>query len=600
MNSMVSQDKSREKVLREARVATGASGGKKAKIGLKVMFTSTCLVTLVLELVCASSPEASDGGPLLESREETNGTVIKLHETPWTVNGQPVLGTYSASRLEDLQRVKDVGMNVVFGDKVELDATTPEGRFCLENDIKVLYHLTSPIYHGVRLRDEVSANATNIPLSFMNGRVNQASHVIQLDDEVIIYEEMMETGLVNCRRGCNGTTPAIHQEGVILLWPEVCAAAVEEIKNSPNLYGYYLLDDSPGDAVSALRGLYQIIRKVDPDLSRPVCAGFGDAGSIANFAPGVCDIMIFYWYPVSSTSYHREQTSSEVQRMLSEARERVPGIPFFGIYQAFDGIEAQTGQGVPTPEQLREQMEDFVREGASGLISFLCYIESLPGWATIEGLAPVIREVNEEIRATGALHVRPETEAMKQNRIQPTGYWTTPQPLPGVVPAWNVLGPFADVNGEKLDAVYPPDEGVDENAVYPVKFGSARWRVWETNGGILGLSNIYGAAYVGDCTAYMFCDVTSPVTQTVQMRICSDDDALVKMNGKQIYRFDGSRGIEYDKDIVPLTLPEGKSRILVKVHNRKRSMWGLFMRFTDSQGQPLNGLEFSPKHRWPR
>ena len=133
-----------------------------------------------------------------------------------------------------------------------------------------------------------------------------------------------------------------------------------------------------------------------------------------------------------------------------------------------------------------------------------------------------------------------------------------------------------------------------------MKFGSARWRVWETNGGILGLSNIYGAAYVGDCTAYIFCDVTSPVTQTVQMRICSDDDALVKMNGKQIYRFDGSRGIEYDKDIVPLTLPEGKSRILVKVHNRKRSMWGLFMRFTDSQGQPLNGLEFSPMHRWPR
>ena len=119
-------------------------------------------------------------------------------------------------------------------------------------------------------------------------------------------------------------------------------------------------------------------------------------------------------------------------------------------------------------------------------------------------------------------------------------------------------------------------------------------------GGILGLSNIYGAAYIADCTAYMFCDVASPVTQTVQMRICTDDDSIVKLNGKQVYRFDGSRGIEYDKDIVPLTLPEGKSRILVKVHNRKKSMWGLFMRFTDSQGQPLNGLEFSPMHRWPR
>ena len=238
---MVSNENRRKRVLREACVASEVSGGQTSKARLKAMFTSTCLVTLALALVSDLSPEASADGPLVKSREETNGTVMQLHETQWTINGQPMLGTYGASRLEDLQRVKDVGMNVIFGDKAELDPTTPEGRFCLENDIKVLYHLTKPIYHGVRLRDEVSANATNISLSFMKGHVKQASHVIQLDDEVIIYEELMETGLVNCRRGCNGTTPAIHQEGVILLWPEVCAAAVEEIKDSPNLYGYYLL-----------------------------------------------------------------------------------------------------------------------------------------------------------------------------------------------------------------------------------------------------------------------------------------------------------------------------------------------------------------------
>lgn len=567
------------------------------------MPTIMCLIVFVLALIGVSSPEASDerraGGPLLVSQTETGGTAIKLHKTPWTVNGQPLLGTYGAGRLEDLQRVKEVGMNVVLGGKTELDVTTPEGRFCLENDIKVLCHLTHSIYHGVRLRDEVSAHATEIPLTFLRGRHDQASHVIQLDDEVILYEEMTETGLVNCRRGFNGTTPAIHQEGVILFWPEECAAAVERIKDSPNLLGYYLLDDSPGDAVSALRASYRIIRKLDKDPSHLVCAGYGDAGSIANFAPGVCDMMVFYWYPVSTTGYHREQTSGEVQRMLSEARERVPGIPFIGIYQAFDGTAATTGQGAPTPEQLREQMEDFVREGASGLIAFICYVKSLPGWATLKGLAPVIQEVNREILTTGALRVRPETEAMKRTRIQPTGYWKTPQPLPGVVPAWHVLGPFADVKGEKLDAAYPPDEGVDESAVYPVKLGSARWRVWESAGGILGLSEIYGGPHVKNCAAYTFCDVTSPIKQTVQMRICTDDDAIVKLNGKQVYRHDGTRGIEYDKEIVSLTLPEGKSRILVKVHNRA-GMWGLFMRFTDLQGAPLNGLEFSPTHRWPR
>jgi len=518
---------------------------------------------------------------------------MQLHETPWTVNGEPVLGTYGASRIEDLQRVRDVGMNVVLGGETELDVTTPEGRFCLENGIKVLHHLTDPIYHGVRLRDEVAADATHIPLVFMKGPVNRASRVIQLDEELICYEQMTEAGLVNCQRGCNGTAPAMHREGTILLWPELCAAAVKEVKDSPNLFGYYLLDDSPGDAVSALRALYQTIRKVDTDPAHPVCAGFGDAGSIINLAPGVCDIMLFYWYPVSTKSYHREQTSGEVQRMLAEARERVPGIPFIGIYQAFDGRHAETGQGAPTPAQLREQMEDFVREGASGLIAYLCHGNSLPGWDDIEGLAPVIKEANEEIRRTGGLQVRAETRAMARTRNQPVGHWETPRPLPGVVPAWHVLGPFDDVNGERLEAAYPADGDVDESAAYPVKFGSARWRVWETTGGILGLTNIHGGAYVRHCAAYTFCDVTSPVAQTVQMRICTDDDAIVTMNGTPIYRFDGTRGMEPDKDVVALTLPEGKSRIRVKVHNRE-GMWGLFMRFTDAQGRPLNGLEFSP------
>ena len=60
--------------------------------------------------------------------------------------------------------------------------------------------------------------------------------------------------------------------------------------------------------------------------------------------------------------------------MLSAARARVPGVPFVGIYHAFDGRPAKTGQGLPTPEQLREQLEDFVREGASGLVSFICHL----------------------------------------------------------------------------------------------------------------------------------------------------------------------------------------------------------------------------------
>ncbi|MCC6698145.1 MAG: hypothetical protein IT365_21160 [Candidatus Hydrogenedentes bacterium] len=515
--------------------------------------------------------------------------LIKLHEIPWSIGGKPVLGTYGAERVEDLQRVKDAGMNLVLGGKTELDPATPQGAFCLKNGIKVMPHVTSYLYHGIRLRDPITADQKTIPLYFVHGRREQETQVIQLDDELVRYEKMTESELVNCERGYGGTTPAAHREGMILFWPETCRAEIEQIKDSPNLYGYYVLDDSPGDAVSALRALYKVIRETDPDPKHPVCAGFGDAGSVINLAPGVCDIMMIYWYPVSTNRYDRERTAQEVQHMLSEARERVPGIPFMGIYQAFDGGPAKTGQGVPTPDQLREQLEDFVREGACGLVSFICHNDTVPGWADLPPLGKPVEAANREILESGGLLVRPETPSMKEKRVQPEGHWVDPQPLPGYVPAWYIAAPFEEMPGKMLDTETPPDKGIDPAAIYPVLTGSAGWRVRETTTGTMGLSEIYGQKGL----AHAYCEVTSPAEQAVQMRFCSDDDAVVRINGKEVYRYTGVQGLDVDKYVVPVTLPQGTSRIEVKVYNRA-GMWAFFMRFTDPEGRPLEGLQFTP------
>jgi len=546
-----------------------------------------------LVLVLLGSFAVSGNARAVSHAGTDSGKLMKLHRTRWTVGGKPVLGTYGAERLEDLQRVRDAGMNVILAGNTHLDSKTPEGAFCLKNGIKVMHHLTQFVYHRVRLRDPITADQTSIPLFQIHGRVDEGSDLVQIDDELIRYEKMTDTELLNCRRGSDGTKASPHREGVILFWPEACAAEVEHVKNSPNLFGYYVLDDSPGDAVSALRGMYQTIQKVDPGKRHPVCAGFGNAGSIANFAPGVCDILLIYQYPVGRRQYDRERTSAEVQHMLTTARRRVPGVPFMGVYQSFDGAPASTGQGVPTPEQLREQLEDFVREGACGLVAFLCHNPQVPGWADIAGLGQEVEKANREILVTGGLHVRLETESMKRNRFQPAGHWKHPRSLPGVVPAWYVLGPFEDTPGKMLDADFPPDHGVDLAAVYPVKLGSAGWRVRETVNGTLGLTALWGEQLKSGL-AYAVCDVTSPRTQTVQMRISSDDDARVLLNGKEVYRHSQPGGLDYDKEIVPVTLPTGKSRIEVKIYNRA-GMWGLFMRFTDQHGRPLNGLRFSPQ-----
>lgn len=522
--------------------------------------------------------------------------VTRLQQTRWTIGGKPILGTYlaGADRMADLRAVAEAGMNVVLAGEAELDPGTPAGAFCREHGIRVLHHLTQYLYHGAKLRDPVTPEQTTIPLYFAHGVPAQESRVVQIDDEIIRYEAMTEQGLTGCRRGCDGTRPAAHREGVILFWPEPCAAEVAKVKDSPNLFGYYVLDDSPGDAMSALRALYRTVQRVDPGGRHPVCAGFGDAGSVVNLGPETCDIMLIYWYPVGGAGYDRERTSQEVQRMLTTARRRVPGIPFAGVYQAFDGAPLATGQGVPSAAQLREQLEDFVREGACGLVAFVTGAKNLPGWVDLPDLGAAVREANREILATGGLVVRPEPASMRRGRLQPAGHWARPRPVPGVVPAWYVVGPFQDTEGKRLEAGFGPDEGFDAGRVYPVKFGSARWRARETTCGVLGLTNLYGDQKgVEGCLAYAYCEITSPKRQVVQMHICSDDDARVLLNGKEVYRFEGGRGLDYNLDVVKVTLPAGKSRLLVKIYNRV-GMWGLNVRFMDAQGKPLDGLEFSP------
>ena len=77
------------------------------------------------------------------------------------------------------------------------------------------------------------------------------------------------------------------------------------------------------------------------------------------------------------------------------------------------------------------------------------------------------------------------------------------------------------------------------------------------------------------------------------MRVGSDDDVVVWFDGREVWRYEGSRGLVRDDDIVPVVIPAGTTRILVKVYNRLGNC-ALFVRFTDERGRPLEGLRSSP------
>jgi len=515
---------------------------------------------------------------------------VRLHSAH-TINGKPVLGTYGRTDLEALALVKGAGMNLVFGSAELLDTNTERGQFCFDNGIRIMYGITGHVYGRPSLSDDITETQTEIPIHA--GAPLPPPGPVQIDDEMVLYREATPSALLGCERGADGTAPASYRAGTILFWPQPLAEEVAHIHASPNLFGYYVIDDTPGNGLSALRGMYRTVRRVD--RSRPLCGGYSGAATLHNFAPDAADVLMLYHYPLLKAGYDRTMTSRDTQWMLMAARKRAPGVPFFGIYQAFWGGDWNK-QEPPTPAELREQMEDFVREGASGLIAFYLSPDQGPlgGWNLDDEMRRTIRDTNREILSTGGLIVAPEPDEMARARVQPMGYWVHPREVPGIVPAWQVLAPFDDAEGKKLGAAFPPEHEINLHASYAGKGRTIRWMTHPTAAGAIGLVELYGEIEgLAHCVAYATCAVTSPREQEVEMRFASDDDAIVWFNGRQVWRHDGSRGVHWDSDVVPARMPAGETRILVKVYNEV-GQWGFFMRFTDAAGKPIAGLGFSP------
>ncbi len=521
---------------------------------------------------------------------------MKIH-TEFEIDGEPATGTFGASSLKDLRLARNAGMNFVTGGKTFLDLSSPEGRFCRDNGIRVMYSITEHIHGRPRLAEKIGPDEVKLPIA--NGRPLPGPSVIQIDDELILYESADQSKLAGCHRGYGGTRSSGHQLSTILFWPGRLEKEIAQIHDSPNLWGYWALDDTPGYALSAMRGLYAAVKRNDPE-NHPVIAGHSGATTLRNFGPDTCDMIALYFYPFMAHGYDRPMTSYDTQWILTDARRRAPGIPFMGIYQGFwepETSKRRMSKLSPLrPSEIREQVEDFVREGASALCTYAIIgegLEDFRGWNTRRELVEELRSINDEIRQTGALDLGREPEEMAATRIQPRGFYMHSRKVPGMVPAWYIIGPF-DASGGSIEATFPPDRSIDLDEVYPGKGLEVSWRPYPSHAGAVGLGEIYGHHdYTGGCVAYALCEVTSPRSTEVQLRFGSSDDGLVMINGREVHRYEGNRGVHLDSDVVPIKLDAGSNRILVKVLNRE-GPWGFFIRFTDLEGNPLAGLNFSP------
>jgi hypothetical protein len=91
--------------------------------------------------------------------------------------------------------------------------------------------------------------------------------------------------------------------------------------------------------------------------------------------------------------------------------------------------------------------------------------------------------------------------------------------------------------------------------------------------------------------AYAVCHLESESNQSgLLVKVGSDDEAKIYLNGKEIYRCGEVRGWVADQDMVTgVNLKAGLNVLVFKVVN-EISGWRGSVRFTDAAGQPVKGI----------
>lgn len=170
-------------------------------------------------------------------------------------------------------------------------------------------------------------------------------------------------------------------------------------------------------------------------------------------------------------------------------------------------------------------------------------------------------------------------------------------PEQGFINRWLLCGPFDNLGMEGHDRIYPPEQSIDLEATYIGKDGqNTAWKpnhTAEWRGYVDLLQEFDQTDWV--CT-YALCWVTlEKGPRDVLFRIGSNDSVKAFLNGKPLWDNKIERVASVDDDLVPVTLPQGTSTILLKVCQTGLN-WGFYFRITErnSEGIP-EGLSVASK-----
>ena len=168
---------------------------------------------------------------------------------------------------------------------------------------------------------------------------------------------------------------------------------------------------------------------------------------------------------------------------------------------------------------------------------------------------------------------------------------------PGAISRWLVLAPipFTGTNGSKALA---QKQIPDEAHLHPWAGARTRagggeqiWREFNLEDYALDFKELVARTNADWCVAYAVCYIESEKQQPgLVMKIGSDDQSKVYLNGKAVYQQEEARPFVPDQDEVSgIDLKAGTNVLVFKVVN-ERLDWRGSIRLTDAAGEPVKGI----------
>lgn len=172
----------------------------------------------------------------------------------------------------------------------------------------------------------------------------------------------------------------------------------------------------------------------------------------------------------------------------------------------------------------------------------------------------------------------------------------------GFVRRWAVIAPFENHDSVGFKIAYPPEERVEQKAVYQGKDGKeTRWTAVST-------TDPYGKVDLNKALvkqqgviAYAFAIIDSPKEQAIQVRAGSMNALKIFLNGKEVFhREEYHHGAEMDQYVANGALRAGRNELLVKVCQNEQKeewaqSWGFQVRLCDAVGSAVPFTQLAMK-----